>query len=220
MDLEGFIALQVHAGKAGQIRFKNIRLKDFGQSTWKPLWDGKTLNGWNTIGGGTWKIEDGVIHGTSASGERKHGLLITDATFDDFAVRLKFKDTKGNSGLYFRCEEGGDAGVVGLQAEIADTPDDIGGLYETGGRGWVSRPARKPDPKNEDEPKDGWNELAVVAQGGRIVVQVNGRTTAEVRDEQGAKKGHIALQLHGGQDMDVVFKDVEILKLDEKKCAD
>jgi hypothetical protein len=31
MDKEGFIALQVHAGKKGRIRWKNIRLKDLGQ---------------------------------------------------------------------------------------------------------------------------------------------------------------------------------------------
>jgi hypothetical protein len=228
MDLEGFIALQVHSGKAGQIRWKNVRLKELGQSTWKPLWDGKSLAGWDTIGGGHWKLEDGAIHGTSSSDERRHGLLISDKTYDDFAVRLKFKDHKGNSGLYFRCEEGGDAGVLGLQAEIADTPDDIGGLYETGGRGWVVRPEKKEEPAKKaankkvaarkDEPRDDWNELAVVALGDRVVVQVNGKTTAEVRDDPGRKKGRIALQLHGGQDVDVEFKDVEIVTLDEKTC--
>ena len=45
MDLEGFIALQVHSGKAGQIRWKDVRIKDLGRSAWKPLWDGKTLVG-------------------------------------------------------------------------------------------------------------------------------------------------------------------------------
>src|SRR5262249_44834913 len=160
---------------------------------WKPLWDGKTLAGWSKIGGGDWKIEDGALHGSAPSSERRHGLLITDRSFTDFAVRLKFKDTKGNSGLYFRCEEGGDAGVLGLQAEIADTPDDVGGLYETGGRGWVARPTKKEEPKAQakkkvaprnDEPKDGWSELVVVALGDRIVVQLDGRTTAEIRDGQ------------------------------------
>jgi hypothetical protein len=232
MDLDGFIALQVHAGKAGQIRWKNVRIKELGRSTWKPLWDGRTLDGWRKIGGGDWTIEDGAIHGTSSRGERRHGLLITDATYDDFAVRLQFKDSKGNSGLYFRCEEGGDAGVLGLQAEIADRPDDLGGLYETGGRGWIARPLKKEEPQKgaskkgaskkatatapDEGPRDGWSELAVVALGDRVVVQVNGRTTAEIRDPQARKKGHIALQLHGGQDMDVQFKGVEIQPLVEK----
>jgi hypothetical protein len=231
MDLEGFIALQVHAGKAGQIRFRNTRLKDLGQSAWKPLWDGRTLAGWSKLGGGDWTIVEGTLRGTSSRTEPRHGLLITDATYGDFAVRLKFKDSKGNSGLYFRCEEGGSAGVLGLQAEIADRPDDIGGLYETGGRGWIARPVKKEEaPKAKaaakkkaaepEEPKDGWTELAVVALGDRIVVQVNGRTTAEVRDRQGRTQGRIALQLHGGQDMDVAFKDIEILPLAEKKYHD
>jgi len=138
---------------------------------------------------------------------------------------------KGNSGLYFRCEEGGDAGVVGLQAEIADSPDDVGGLYETGGRGWVVRPSRNEEAqkkaapkkaavKSKDEVGEVWNDLAVVALGDRIVVQVNGRTTAEVRDDPDRKTGHIALQLHGGQEMDVRFKDLQILPLDDTKCPD
>ena len=52
------------------------------------------------------------------------------------------------------------------------------------------------------------------------MVQVNGKTTAEIRNDPGRRKGQIALQLHGGQDMDVAFKDIEILPLDEKKYRD
>jgi lysophospholipase L1-like esterase len=41
VDLEGFIALQVHSGKQGQIRWRNIRIKDLGRSEpapsrWEP----------------------------------------------------------------------------------------------------------------------------------------------------------------------------------------
>ena len=61
MDLEGFIALQVHVGKAGEIRWKNVRIKDLGRSDWKPLFDGKTLDGWEPKGGGRWIVEDGTI---------------------------------------------------------------------------------------------------------------------------------------------------------------
>jgi hypothetical protein len=228
-DLEGFIALQVHQGKAGQIRWKDVRIKELGRSEWKPLWDGKTLSGWGTIGGGEWTIADGAIRGVSPASEARHGLLITDASYSDFAVRLKFQDKKGNSGLYFRCEPGGSAGVLGLQAEIVDTPDDLGGLYETGGRGWLSRPSKeettptkgaarkKAAAKKAETSRDPWTELAVIALGNRVVVQVDGKTTAELRDDQGRRSGRIALQLHGGQEMDVRFKEIEILPLDESK---
>ncbi|MBW3624672.1 MAG: DUF1080 domain-containing protein [Armatimonadetes bacterium] len=214
MDMEGFIALQVHSDKQGKIRWRNIRLQDLGRSEWKPLWNGRSFNGWEKIGGGDWKIEDGVIHGTSARSEPRHGHLITRKQYGDFAVRLKYKANRGNSGLYFRVDKSGDAGVSGFQAEI-DPEKDAGGLYETGGRAWVVQP-KPEDVKKWYKPND-WNEMTVTALGPRVVVHVNGQKTAELLNDPGRRRGHIALQLHGGQDMDVQFKDIEIMELNPKK---
>jgi hypothetical protein len=47
---------------------------------------------------------------------------------------------------------------------------------------------------------------SVVALGDRLVVHVNGQRTAEIRDDRGRKQGRSALQLPGGQDMDVWVK--------------
>ncbi len=207
-DMEGFIALQVHSGKQGQIRWRNIRLEDLGRSKWQPLWNGKSFEGWEKIGGGEWAITDGVIRGTAAETEPRHGLLITKKQYDDFAVRLKYKINKGDSGLYFRVEKGGGAGVLGFQAEI-DPEGDAGGLYETGGRAWVVKP-KPEDVKKWYKPND-WNEMSVTAIGKRIVVHHNGHRSAELRDDPGRRKGHIAVQLHGKQNMDVMFKDIQIL---------
>ena len=140
MDLEGFIALQVHAGKEGVIRWKNVRIKDLGRSEWKPLWDGKTLDGWTPTGGGHWAIEDGDDPRDQRLGrpEARPPVLAADE-YGDFAVRLKFLSKQGNSGLYFRAEEAGSLGIRGFQAEI-DPANDVGGLYETEGRGWVVQP--------------------------------------------------------------------------------
>ena len=112
----------------------------FSQDKWVKLFDGKTLQGWHTIPGGEWKAENGTIIGVNDHTDERHGLLVTDKEFDDFELELQFKSVKGNSGLYFRVDEtGGMEGVNGLQAEIH--PEEyIGGLYETGGRAWVSQP--------------------------------------------------------------------------------
>ena len=209
MDLEGFIALQVHAGKEGVIRWRDVRIKDLGRSDWKPIWDGKTLDGWEAKGGGHWAIEGDAIHATNVSGEPKHGHLVSKEEYGDFAVRLKFESKEGNSGLYFRAEEGGSLGIRGFQAEI-DPTSDVGGLYETDGRGWVVRP--KPEDVKKWVKPDGWNELSVVALGDRLVVHVNGFQSAEIVDPKGRRRGKLALQLHGGQDVDVRFKDIEILE--------
>lgn len=214
MDLEGFIALQVHAGKQGKIRWRNLLLKDLGFSAWQPLWDGKSFDGWEKIGGGTWTIENGVLHGTAQRTEAQHGHLITKEQFGDFAVRLKYWAKQGNSGLYFRVEKGGSAGVQGFQAEI-DPEKDAGGLYETSGRAWVVQP--KPEEVKKWYKPNQWNEMSVVAIGQRIVVHVNGQKTAELKNDPGRLEGHIALQLHAGQDMDVLFKEIEMLKLSQSK---
>lgn len=208
-DLSGFIALQVHAGKQGVIRWRNIRLKDLGQSEWKPL-VGDDLTGWEKIGGGQWSYEQGVIRGTSSKEESRHGHLITEATYSDFAVRLKYKAHQGNSGLYFRVERAEPYGVKGFQAEI-DPDNDAGGLYETSGRAWVVQP--KPEDVAKWYRPGQWNEMSVIAIGPRIVVHVNGHKTAELRNDPGRRSGHLALQLHGNQDMDIEFRDLEILEL-------
>ncbi|MHC4178689.1 MAG: family 16 glycoside hydrolase, partial [Planctomycetota bacterium] len=51
----------------------------------------------------------------------------------------------------------------------------------------------------------------VSAHGRRIVVHVNGQKTAELKDDPGRLEGHLALQLHGGQEMHVEYKDIEML---------
>ena len=51
---------------------------------WKSLFDGKTLQGWHTIPGGEWKVKDGAIVGLSDKADTRHGLLVTDRSFQDF----------------------------------------------------------------------------------------------------------------------------------------
>ena len=173
----------------------------------RPIWDGKTLQGWHVIGKGEWKVEEGAIHGTHTKGESEFGHLVTDRTFTNFTVRLKYKAIQGNSGLYFRIEEKGFSGVSGFQAEI-DPTKDAGGLYETNGRSWVSQPTPE-QVKSWFRPNE-WNEMTVTARGGNITVTVNGKKSAELMNDPGRPAGKFALQVHGGQDCDVWFKDIEI----------
>ena len=55
------------------------------------------------------------------------------------------------------------------------------------------------------------NEMTVSAHGGRVVVHVNGRRTAELRDDPGRREGRLGIQLHGGQEMRVEVRAVEVL---------
>ena len=180
--------------------------------SWEPLFNGKDLTGWHTQPGGEWKVLDGVIVGTSASSERRHGLLVSDRKLTNFILRAKFRVREGNSGLYFRAEETDtNVAVRGFQAEV-DRSSAVGGLYETAMRGWV----RKPDPDViENIVTHGeWVNITVTAIDDDVTVSLNGTTVTELLgDKESLKKGRIALQLHGGQNMHVEFKDIAVLKL-------
>jgi hypothetical protein len=204
-DLDGLIALQVHAAKEGRIRWRNVRIKEFAPSKWEPIFDGKTLEGWKKQGG-DWSVKDGVIVGKAGKSEAKSGHLVSDKEYGDFAVRLKYKAMTGNSGLNFRAEEGD----KNLQAEI-DPVNDVGGLLEAEGRGWIVQP--KPEDVKKWIKANDWNELVVIAMGDRVVVQVNGNTSAEIKKDVGRAKGRLALELHGGQDVEVQFKDIEVQEI-------
>lgn len=174
---------------------------------WRSLWDGKSMQGWHVIGKGQWKVEGNALHATNVKSEKDFGHLVTDRDYTNFTVRLKYKAVKGNSGLYFRVAEKGFSGVTGFQAEI-DPDKDAGGLYETNGRSWVSQP--KPEDVTKWYKPGVWNEMSVTARGGDIVVTVNRMTSAVLKNDPGRPAGKFALQVHGGQDVDVWFKDIYI----------
>ena len=155
---------------------------------------------------------DGTILGTSPRSEPRHGLLVTDKRYKNFKVRAKFKVEKGDSGFYFRAEKTGTkVSVKGFQAEVDNSPE-VGGLYETSMRAWVKRP----DPKviKKIYKPGEWTDLLVTAIGDDLTVSLNGVTVTELLgDKKCLKEGHLALQLHGGQDMRVQFKDLAIMEL-------
>lgn len=181
-----------------------------GTNGWVSLFDGKTLQGWHTLPGGAWKIENGILTGTNQVTDSNHGLLITDSIYTDFELSVDYLAEKGNSGLYFRVDKAGPYGVEGLQAEI-DPLHGAGGLYETGGRDWVVEPTAA-DVNSWYKPGE-WNNMTVKAVGSSVTVHVNGSTTAAIQNDPGRRKGHIALQLHGDQDVKVSFKNIKIKPL-------
>lgn len=198
MDDEGFLALQVHAGKEGRIRWKNILLTEYPDRDW----NAGVVSSWRHSGGGD---------GTTGGGGIQQ--LVGGAVLSDFAVKLKFKAIEGNSGLYFHASEAGKSGVTGVQVDI-DPKENTGGLYEIDGRGWLARP-RPEDLKKWLKPGE-WNDLSLVSLGDRVVVHLNGFKTAEIVDDKIPKQGKLALQVHAGQVVDVWFKDIKVLRLDSQ----
>ena len=173
---------------------------------WLPLFNHRNLEGWHAMPGGKWEVQQGMIVGTSPASEPLHGILLSDKTYGDFRLKVVYKAIKGNSGVYFRVDKVDQpVHVFGLQAEI-DPEKDAGGLYETGGRQWVVQPSPE-DVKKWYKP-GAWNEMVIIARGKDVAVYVNGYQTAALQDDPGRTRGHIGMQLHGGMDMHVIFKEV------------
>jgi hypothetical protein len=180
-----------------------------GAGEFKPIFDGKTLAGWTAMPGGTWEVKDGIIVGKSPATEPKHGILLTDKSYKDFTVRCKFRVHAGDSGFYFRAEKVDNAvSVNGFQVEV-DSSQETGGLYETGGRAWVVQPTEAEIPRKHYKPGE-WTTLELTAKGADVTVKINGVVTAALKNDPGRKEGYIGLQLHGGMEMNVEFKEIEI----------
>jgi hypothetical protein len=180
---------------------------------WLPLFNGKDLTGWKKNGDEKWIAEQGTILCESTAD--KYGYLTTEKTYRDFDLRLKFKgEAAGNSGLFFRAritgidpQHGPD--IEGMQVEVdPSVGKHTGGLYESGGRGWVIMPT----PEGERALKPGeWNDLEASVRGSHIVVHLNGVKVTDYSDASPKfTDGVIGLQIHTGGGVKMRWKDIYI----------
>jgi hypothetical protein len=174
----------------------------------KPIMDGVSLKGWHPVGDGKWTVEDGVIVGR-ADNEKLYGLLVSDKQYKNFTVRFKFKVAQGDSGFYIRTIIKKPEKANGLQVQVGRSGSGVGCIYESYGRAWVNG---KPDAEKEKKycKDDEWSEMVIDADGGNVVVRVNGVKTDELKDDPSRPEGHFALQMHSGNVMHVMFKDIEM----------
>jgi hypothetical protein len=184
------------------------------EKSWVSLFDGKDLSGWKNNGSEKWVVDDGAILGESTVG--KYGYLTTEKTYRDFNLRLRFKcETDGNSGVFTRSRITGESpktgpDIEGMQVEV-DPTRHTGGLYESGGRGWVALPT--PEGERAIKPRD-WNDLEILAQGNHIITRLNGVQIVDFTDPAPRfTEGVIGLQLHTGGGVKIRFKDIYIQEL-------
>jgi hypothetical protein len=183
------------------------------RSGWTPLFNGKDLSGWKKNGDEKWVVDQGTILCESTA--NKYGYLSTEKTYKNFVLRLKFKgEAEGNSGVFIHSritgmdpEHGPD--IEGMQVEVdPGKGKHTGGLYESGGRGWVAMPTAE----GENALKPGeWNDLEVSVQGAHIVTKLNGVTVVEYTDPSPKfADGVIALQIHTGGGVKMRWKDIQV----------
>lgn len=191
-------------------------LPSHSQNNWTSLFNGKDLSGWKPYGEETWVVDHGTI--LCQSKANKYGYLATESTYKDFELKLKFKgEAEGNSGVFFHSKLTGDdpqygPGIEGMQVEVdPGIGKHTGGLYESGGRGWVAQPTAE----GENALKPGqWNDLVVSVKGNHIQTWINGKSIVNLND--GAAKftdGVIALQIHTGGGVKMRWKDIFVRPL-------
>ena len=174
------------------------------------LFNGSDLEGWNIHGTEKWYVAAGVLICESGP-EEKYGYLSTDKFYDDFILTLEFKqEANGNSGVFFRSTLEGTK-ISGWQVEVAPPNHDTGGIYESYGRGWLI----KPDAKKDKALKMGeWNKMKIRVVGEKVTTWLNGKKMVCLSDEKiGAGKGAIALQIHDGGGIKVMWRDINIKTL-------
>ena len=181
------------------------------QTGFRPLFDGKTLKGWDGDPR-IWKIVNGEIVGNTEGVEMADNsfLIYRGKQFSNFDLKAKMKLRNHNSGIQFRSEELPNWVVRGYQADAAEG-NWWGGVYEEKGPRGVMVNGWKGKAETVVKPHD-WNDYEIRCNGDHIELFVNGLKTSELHDSA-RLKGIIALQVHKGPPMEVRFKDIEIKEL-------
>lgn len=104
--LNGFIGLQVHTSDRPdyQVCFRNIRLRELGQSEWRTAWDCQSFEGLDKVGAAAWALRDGVLHAVHSQTDLVEGRLEGQAGPSDFTIRMKYRIVQGAFSLDFRAE--------------------------------------------------------------------------------------------------------------------
>jgi hypothetical protein len=187
----------------------------------KPLFDGKTLTGWNNpYKHGEAKVVDGEIH---LIGDKKF-FLVTDKKFTNFIFEgeVLLPEGKANSGFMFRAHAQ-PGKVYGYQSEVDGDENRkwSGGLYDEGRRTWFISPI-KGDKASEEAfrqragdtfKRNDWNTYRITCQGNKIKIEVNGVVTTEIEDDKDAS-GVIGIQHHGEKGQTYKFRNLRIKELD------
>jgi hypothetical protein len=208
----------------------------------KPIFDGKTLHGWDGDPK-LWRVDDGTIIGETTAANPTQGntfLIWRGGKPADFELKFEFRMPNpgfANSGVQYRSrqepEKVGKWVVAGYQADMDGDNQYTGILYDERGRGILALRGQKTAIGADHKPKvveqfgdhtelakivkkRDWNEYHVIARGNRLVQKINGQLMIEVTDndpQKQQKAGILALQIHAGDPMKVQFRNIRLKEL-------
>ncbi len=192
-------------------------------SDWRPLFSGRSLDGWEHVGPGKFVVENGVLRTEGGMGL----LWYSREKFGNCVIRVVYKtaNVASNSGVYLRIPdrpaEVWYAVHHGFEVQILDQGAEgrsTGSIYT------FSKAAAKPSKAGE------WTTMEITLQGKRIVTKINSvlvtdfdssdlkpdspDKTGEGSPARGPRpeSGYIGLQNHD-ENSTVFFKDVSVRPL-------
>lgn len=207
-----------------------------GDDDFKPIFDGKTLDGWKAADMSYWSVEDGAITGKITKEhpcDVNQYLIWQGGELGDFELKMKFRmESEGhiNGGYQFRSKELPDHDVAGYQVDTDTRGGWLVRLYDEHGREQLALRGQRADisgdgkivhsiikPARPSEFKlSEFHEYLLVCKGEKLSLSVDGQLVAEVVDNDAKQqdfKGILALQLHSNPPMITQFKDIQLKKL-------
>jgi hypothetical protein len=215
-----------------------------GQDDLKPLFDGKTLNGWKQHGGqAKYSVENGEIVGHSVP-NTQNSFLCTEKEYGDFILEVEFKVSPTlNSGIQIRSQvfnketeielDDTDEGkpvkkkrkipadrVHGYQVEIDPSERSYSGsIYDEARRGRFLADLKDNEAARKAFKQGDWNKFRIECKGNSIKTWINGVPAVDLKDDM-TPKGLIALQVHGvgkrEEPLEVRWRNIRIKELDSK----
>jgi len=163
---------------------------------WKVLFDGKSLDGWETHWANNWKAQDGAL----VCDATEPSWLSTTSSFSDYILKLEFRGAaKVNSGVFLRSQKEGQPHITGYELQIWDYQP---AGYNTGSLvGSVKASPVKILPEQ-------WNSYEITAKGDHFVIVLNGKTLLDAHDAKHAS-GVIGFQCQKGNRIE--FRNIKIL---------
>ncbi len=183
------------------------------KSDWRPLFNGRDLEGWVEDTKGIWSVREQMIVGKH-SGQKWNDFLRTKQDFEDFEFSVEFRllNGVGNSGIQFRSITAvQEHELFGYQADIGEKY--WGCLYDESRRKRVL--VQAPAAAIAKVDKNGWHSYVVRAVGNHITLTLDGMRTVDYTESEPGilKRGIIGLQVHSGPGIEVWFRDIKIREL-------
>ncbi|MGL1900640.1 MAG: ThuA domain-containing protein [Fibrobacterales bacterium] len=203
---------------------------------WISLFNGEDLSNWvikahvTDVNKNYFKVENGSIVADAYDTDHDYVWLYSEKEYTDFHLKLKFQGDRGNyanSGVQVRSRYDNDDNggwLNGPQIDIGFTGRNGSIWDETrNNQKWLSFDSTDTTPYWSDE-TPAWNDLEVIVKGLHIITIQNGDTITNyngggIFDDENHENlnvgttGHIALQIHTHDKMQIRFKDVIIQDL-------